>query len=153
MNASAGRPFSRLSGHGSAVLRAMVAGGMLWIFHGYFRFMTPQGPDAVWREDLRYSPRDQPWCAFSRSGTVPRWAGCRQGRQVPVRTFGVIGACADPAGCHRDVHPASAAVDVRVGTASLAFGTAVFALFGAGWVVLGFSLRHETVRASANAYA
>lgn len=35
----------------------------------------------------------------------------------------------------------------------LAFGTAVFALFGAGWVVLGFSLRHETVGDSGNAYA
>ena len=27
-----------------------------WIVHGYFRFMTPGGPDSVWREDLGYSP-------------------------------------------------------------------------------------------------
>jgi hypothetical protein len=33
----------------------MVAGGILWMVHGYFRFIMPYGPDAVWRADLGYS--------------------------------------------------------------------------------------------------
>lgn len=56
MNAPAGSPFNRLLGHGPTVLWAMVVGGILWIFYGYFRYMTPRGPDVVWREDLGYSP-------------------------------------------------------------------------------------------------
>lgn len=54
MNASLG--MSRLLARGPVVLWVMVAGGILWIVYGYFRFMTPQGPDVVWREDLGYSP-------------------------------------------------------------------------------------------------
>jgi hypothetical protein len=56
MKALIGNLINRMLGQGPAVLWAMVAGGILWIVHGYFRFMTPQGPDAVWREDLQYSP-------------------------------------------------------------------------------------------------
>jgi len=56
MKASTGNPINRLLGQGPAVLWSMVAGGILWIVHGYFRFMTPQGSDVVWREDLGYSP-------------------------------------------------------------------------------------------------
>lgn len=52
MNAPTGSNVSRLLSHGPAVLWVMVAGGILWIVYGYFRFMTPQGPDVAWREDL-----------------------------------------------------------------------------------------------------
>lgn len=34
----------------------MGAGGILWMVYGYFQFVTPQGPDVIWREDLGYSP-------------------------------------------------------------------------------------------------
>ncbi len=56
MNAPTGNSVSRLLGRGPVVLWVMVGGGVLWIVYGYFRFMTPQGPDVVWREDLGYSP-------------------------------------------------------------------------------------------------
>lgn len=41
---------------GPGLVSGMVAGGVLWIVHGYFRFIMPYGPDAVWRADLGYSP-------------------------------------------------------------------------------------------------
>ncbi|MEA5457035.1 hypothetical protein SPF06_20110 [Sinomonas sp. JGH33] len=43
-------------GRGPAVFWALSAGGVLWIVHGYFRIITPYGPDTVWRKDLGYSP-------------------------------------------------------------------------------------------------
>ncbi len=56
MHASAASRMALIFGHGPMVLWAMVAGGILWMVYGYFRFMAPQGPDVVWREDLGYSP-------------------------------------------------------------------------------------------------
>lgn len=55
MNAQVGNRISRLIVLGPAALWAMVGGGILWILHGYFRFLTPQGPDVEWREELGYS--------------------------------------------------------------------------------------------------
>ena len=43
-------------GSGQPVLWAMIVGGVLWIVHGYYRNLTPHGPDVQWQEDLRYSP-------------------------------------------------------------------------------------------------
>lgn len=58
MRSSAGHelPLTRLLGRGPALTVALVAGGILWMFHGYFKFVMPAGPDAVWQEDLGYSP-------------------------------------------------------------------------------------------------
>lgn len=56
MNAPDRYKSNRLLGHGPTVLWAMIAGGILWIVYGYFRFVTPQGPDVEWREELGYSP-------------------------------------------------------------------------------------------------
>ena len=56
MNAPNRYKSNPLLGHGPTVLWAMAAGGILWIVYGYFRFMTPQGPDVEWREELGYSP-------------------------------------------------------------------------------------------------
>jgi hypothetical protein len=41
---------------GPGLLWGTVAGGILWMVHGYFRFIMPYGPDAEWRKDLGYSP-------------------------------------------------------------------------------------------------
>ncbi len=49
------RPIARFLGQGLGVRWAMVLGGFLWIVFGYFRFITPQGPDVLWRQDLGYS--------------------------------------------------------------------------------------------------
>ncbi|WP_426226178.1 hypothetical protein [Pseudarthrobacter sp. DSP2-3-2b1] len=48
------RWFPRLPGTRTTAAWAMVAAGTLWIAHGYFLFMMPYGPDALWREDLGY---------------------------------------------------------------------------------------------------
>lgn len=56
MNAPNRYKSNPLLGNGPTVLWAMNAGGILWIVYGYFRFMTPQGPDVEWREELGYSP-------------------------------------------------------------------------------------------------
>lgn len=55
MNARNGNPFYRLLGRRPAVIIGMITGGILWILHGYLRFMTPLGPDQVWLEALGYS--------------------------------------------------------------------------------------------------
>ena len=56
VHASAGNRATQIVGPGPIALWSMVAGGILWMVYGYFRFMAPQGPDVVWREDLGYSP-------------------------------------------------------------------------------------------------
>lgn len=56
MKASTETPIFRMLGQGPAVLWATTVGGILWVVYGYFEFMTPQGPDVVWREELGYSP-------------------------------------------------------------------------------------------------
>lgn len=48
------RRFPRLLGTRTTAAWALVAGGTLWIAHGYFLFMMPYGPDALWREELGY---------------------------------------------------------------------------------------------------
>lgn len=48
-------PLKRM-GRGQPMLWAMIAGGVLWIVHGYYRNLMPHGPDVQWREDLGYSP-------------------------------------------------------------------------------------------------
>lgn len=42
-------------GQGVAVFWGMVVGGVLWIIAGYLRYMTPLGPDVMYREDLGFS--------------------------------------------------------------------------------------------------
>lgn len=224
MNTPAGRRFNRLLGHGPAVLWTMVAGGILWIVHGYFRFLTPQGPDAVWRDDLQYSPiistdlfllYNVPgvlallltaWAALSYMPTLrTAHTGLKRAAQilallgfifgliatagqvvlfVPPTTGGismgvpVLGLALFLAGLAvvRDGkfthgHPElSGSVLILLGVIGmctlplqplmyalallpLAFGTATFALFGAGWVILCFSLRNESVREAGAAMA
>lgn len=46
----------RMLGPGPGLVWLLVAGGVLWMVHGYFRFIMPYGPDSAWREDVNYSP-------------------------------------------------------------------------------------------------
>ncbi|UZX02266.1 hypothetical protein F8G81_06275 [Arthrobacter sp. CDRTa11] len=210
----------RLLGHGPGLLWAMVAGGLLWMVHGYLRFLTPQGPDAVWREDLQYSQiLSTPlflmyslpgvlalllssWAALS---FLPTLATGRTGLRRAARifallafVFGLVAAVgqvvlfvsptiggisfgvpslglalflaglaagreggADGRGPHRfvglwmmllggigmltlPVQPLVYALELL----PLTFATAVFALFGAGWIGLAFTLRTETAPAA-----
>jgi hypothetical protein len=56
MSAVGKGPLKRMMGRGEPVLWAMIVGGVLWIVHGYYRNLTPHGPDVQWQEDLGYSP-------------------------------------------------------------------------------------------------
>ena len=216
MNARTGNPISRLLGHRPAVTWVMVAGGILWIIHGYFRSMTPLGPDQEWREDLGYSQilntalfllYDLPgvlallltsWATLSylpmlstpRTGVkraarlllilgfifglvsaaglmirfvAPTTAGLDVGTLVLGMALFLAGLAAVKGGNRLYDHPGLAApVLMLLGAVgiftlplrplmyaftlvSVAVGAAVFALFGAGWIVLGFGLGHDTV--------
>jgi hypothetical protein len=212
MNAPAGNPLNRLLGQGPAVIWAMVVGGVLWTFHGYFQYLTPLGPDAVWREDLGYSPilSTELFLLYNVPGVVAllltSWATLSYVSRLRTAHTGLIRA-AQILGLLAFVFGLIAAVGLGVlfvapttgglslgvpllglalfliGLAvardgkgpyppprllgpllmllgaigmmtlplrplmfalamlPLAFGTTAFALFGAGWVVLGFSLR------------
>lgn len=212
MRARVRHPFGRLFGRRTTALWVMVAGGALWILHGYFRFATPHGPDAVWREDLGYSPivstglfllYNLPGCLallLTSWATLSFLATLRAERtrlhraaevlaimalllgvtacaglvlQLAALTTGGISlgtpalglslllagltAADDDTGLFgspswlRAVLMAVGAIGIftlplqplmyAFGLLPLAFGTAVFALFGAGWVVLGIGLR------------
>ncbi|WP_457966171.1 hypothetical protein M1E17_06175 [Arthrobacter sp. D1-29] len=219
MNTSAGSRLQRLLGHGHGLLWAMVAGGLLWTVHGYFRFLTPQGPDAVWREDLGYSQilsttlfllYSLPgvlallltsWAALS---FLPTLATGRAGLRRAARIFALLafifGLVAAVGQVILILSPTIAGISFGVpalglalflgGFAAgrkgadgngqrrfvglwmmllggvgmltlpvpllvyalallpLALGTAVFALFGAGWIALAFTLRTETATAA-----
>jgi hypothetical protein len=56
MSAAGKGPLKRMMGRGEPVLWAMIVGGVLWIVHGYYRNLSPHGPDVQWQEDLGYSP-------------------------------------------------------------------------------------------------
>lgn len=56
MSAVGNGPLQRMMGRGEPVLWAMIVGGVLWIVHGYYRNLTPHGPDVQWQEELGYSP-------------------------------------------------------------------------------------------------
>ena len=212
MNARGRSPFNRLLGRGLAVFWAMAVGGILWIVHGYFRFMTPGGPDSVWREDLGYSPivsselfllYNVPgvlallltaWATLSYLSTFrTHHAGLKRAARILALVAFVFGVIAAVGLVVLFVPPATGGISMGVpflglalfltglgvvedGTESyghsrrsgpllmllgvigmltlpvqpliyalallpLAFGTALFAVFGAGWVVLGFTLR------------
>lgn len=55
MNAPTIRPLRRMLGRGEPAWWAMIIGGFLWIVHGYYRNLTPHGPDVQWQEDSQYS--------------------------------------------------------------------------------------------------
>lgn len=211
-----GQPLNRLLGRGPAVLWAMAAGGVLWIVHGYFRNMTPQGPDVVWREDLGYSPivstelfllYNLPgvfallltaWAALSYLATLnTAHTGLKRTAQILALLAAVFGLIAtagqivlfDPltfgsisfgtptlglaifltglavaSDSRGQEHPRVLGPGLMLLGAiglfilplrplmyalellPLAFGALVFALFGAGWVVLGFNLRKAAIR-------
>lgn len=212
MNALWRSPFNRLLGRGLAVFWAMAVGGILWIVHGCFRFLTPGGPDSVWREDLGYSPivstelfllYNVPgvlalllttWATLSYLSTFrTHHAELKRAAQILALValfFGVIAAVGlvvlfvPPAtggismgvpflglalflaglgviqdgkesyGHPRRLGPLLMLLGVigmltlpvqpliyALALLPLAFGTALFAVFGAGWVVLGFTLR------------
>lgn len=222
MKASSGD--NKMLGHGPAVLWAMFIGGVLWIVNGYFRFMTPQGPDVLWREELGYSPilsielflvYNLPgvlallltaWAALSYLFTLPTArTGLKRMAQVLVLLASLLGLVAaagqivqfDPLttgglriglpilgmglflagligvrdkkaqeghqrllGLELILLGIIGMVTLPVGTIIYAlallphvFGTAVIALFGVGWIVLGFSLHNETVENAGTAYA
>jgi hypothetical protein len=224
MNSRAGSPFNRLLGQGPAVLWAMVVGGILWIFYGYFRFMTPQGPDAVWREDLQYSPivSTELFLLYNLPGVLAllltAWAtlsylarlrtahtGLRRAAQILVLLAGLFGLTAAAGLVVLFAPPTMGGISLGVPALGLAlfltglaairdgngpygrlgllgpllmllgvigmitlplqpliyamallpiaFGTAEFALFGAGWVVLGFSLRSRFAQGARTANA
>jgi hypothetical protein len=217
MNARAGNPLNRLLGHGPAVLWAMGVGGILWIFHGYFRFMTPQGPDAVWREDLQNSliVSTELFLLYNLPGVLAllltAWAtlsylprlrtattGLKRAAQILVLVASIFGLIAAVGVVVLSVPPTVGGISFGVPVLGLAlslsglavirdgtrhyghprllgpllmllgvigmftlplqpmvyalallplpFGTAVFAMFGAGWVVLAFSLRSQMRR-------
>jgi hypothetical protein len=224
MNPRAGSPFNRLLGQGTAVLWVMVVGGILWIFHGYFRFMTPQGPDSVWREDLQYSLilSTELFLLYNLSGVLAllltSWAtlsylprlrtantGLKRAAQILALVACLFGLIAAAGLVVRFVPPTEGGISIGVPVLGLAlfftglavirdgngpygrlgllgpllmllgvigmitlpvqpliyamallpiaFGTAEFALFGAGWVVLGFSLRSRYVQGARTANA
>lgn len=222
MKASSGN--NKMLGRGPAVPWAMFIGGVLWIVNGYFRFMNPQGPDVVWREELGYSPilsielfllYNLPgvlallltaWAALSYLFTLPTArTGLKRMAQVLVLLASLLGLVAaagqivqfDPLttgglrlglpilgmglflagligardkksqeghqrllGLELILLGVIGMVTLPVGTIIYAlamlphvFGTAVIALFGVGWIVLGFSLHNETVENAGTAYA
>lgn len=221
MNARTESPFNRLLGRGLAVLWVMVAGGILWMFHGYFRSMTPLGPDQVWREDLGYSLvlstglfllYDLPgvlallltsWATllYLPALRTPRTGPKHAAKLLVILAF-VFGLVAAAGLIIRSVPPTTAGLNFGTLVLGLALflaglaavkggnglygrpallgpvlmllgaigvftlplqplmyafalvpltsGAAVFALFGAGWIVLGIGLRHEAVGAPAD---
>lgn len=213
MKTPAGRTESltRMLGPGPGLVWSMVAGGILWMVHGCFRFIMPFGPDAEWRADLQYSPilsterfllYNSPgviallltaWAAFSYLRSLP---GTRPGLQrtarilavlailfgliaavglavlfVPPTTGGIslgvplLGLALLLAGLsvlwdRQDLHGHSGffgrmlvilglvgmftlpvqPLMYALALLPLAVGTAVFALFGAGWVAVAINL-------------
>ncbi|MEJ1178662.1 MULTISPECIES: hypothetical protein [unclassified Pseudarthrobacter] len=187
----------------------MVAGGLLWIVHGYFRFVMPYGPDAVWREDLNYSPiistelfllYNAPgvlalllsaWTALSYLRGLPRTRpGFQRAAQILATLAILFGLVAAIGVAVLFVPPTTGGISFGVPSLGLALamaglavgsdgnrkgqsrllvftgllgmftlpvqplmyalallpmavGTAVFAVFGAGWVALAFILSSE----------
>lgn len=215
---------NQLRGRGPAVLWAVIVGGFLWIIHGYFRFMTPQGPDAVWREELGYSPilSKELFVLYNLPGVLAllltSWAvlsymptfhnsrtALRRAAQLLVLLASLLGLMATVGLAALFVPPATGGISMGVPVLGLAlflaglsvarssngqeghrrflgpalvvlgvigmvtlpvqplmyalallplaFGAALFALFGAGWIFLGFSLRTEPVKDAGTAYA
>ncbi|MET4637687.1 hypothetical protein [Mycetocola sp. 2940] len=216
MNARTGSPFNRLLVHGTGVIWVMVAGGILWILHGYLRSMTPLGHDQVWREDLGYSPilstelfllYDLPgvlallltsWATLSYLTMLrtPRISLKRAAKLLVILAY-IFGLVAAAGLVILFVPPTTAGLNFGIAVLGLAlflaglaalkggdglygrpglsgpvlmllaaigmftlplrplmyafalvplaFGAAVFALYGAGWIVFGIGLRQETV--------
>lgn len=223
MSATGNGPLQRMMGRGKPVLWAMIVGGVLWIVHGYYRNLTPHGPDVQWQEDLGYSPVLSPelfllynvpgvlallltaWAALSFAGFL---AGPRSllkqaalisaalglvlgiiaaaGQVIlfdPLTTgglsFGVpvlglalflAGLAVAKDGPSGGGYPgALGPVLMLIGAVGMfilplrplmyalemlppAFGAGVFAVFGAGWVVLGVVLRNVLEPKAGSAY-
>jgi len=189
----------------------MVVGGLLWLVHGYLRFLTPHGTDVVWREGLGYSQvvRVDLFVLYNLTGvaallltsggTLRALSSLRTVRRGLVRAARIVallavlfslGAAAglvllfdplttagldlgepllgvslfltglavvtdrDESGHPRWLGPlligmgalGLATLPLRpaiyaIGLVPLGAGTVAFALFGAGWIVLGIGLR------------
>lgn len=223
MNAPNRYKSNPLLGHGPTVLWAMIAGGILWIIYGYFRFITPQGPDVEWREELGYSPilSTELFLLYNVPGVLAMlltlWAILSYVHSLrtehfrlkyaawitallasvlgllatigqvilfdPLKTFGlavgtpILGLAIFLAGLAvaRDgkIQNGPSVLMGRVlmllgvigmftlplrplmfalSLLPLAFGAAAFALFGAGWIVVGFGLQSEPAREAGVGY-
>lgn len=223
MKASTGTRINRMLGHGPAVLWTMVAGGILWVIHGYFRFLMPQGPDAVWREELGYSPllNTELFVLYNLPGVLAllltSWAelsylhtlrtahtGLKRAAQIMALMASILGLMATAGQVVLFVPPTTGGISLGVPVLGLAlfltglavvrdgkgpyghprllgpvlmslggigmvtlplqplmyalallppaFGTGLFSLFGAGWIMLGFSIHNETIREAGAAY-
>ncbi|MBT2554420.1 hypothetical protein [Arthrobacter sp. ISL-5] len=224
MNAPTIRPLRRVLGRGEPVWWAMFIGGLLWIVHGYYRNLTPHGPDVLWQEDRQYSPvlsaelfvlYNLPgvlallltaWAALSYLAFVPAahsrlrrtarvlvalslvlaiiaaagqliqfdpltTGGLSLGAPVVGLALFLSGVAATGDGHDRNGNPKLLGLGLMLLGAvgmfvlplrplmyalellPLAFGAAIFALFGTGWIILGFSLRNAAARDTGTACA
>lgn len=206
------QPPARMFRPGAGLVWGMVAGGILWVIHGYFRFIMPFGPDAVYQEDLNSSPIISPelfllynspgvlallltaWTAFFYLRRLPRLhPGLQRAAWILAMLAILFGLIAAVGIAILFVPPATGGISLGVPVlglalvlAGLAMGregkdqhgqtrllgrllmltglvgmftlpvqplmyalallplavaTAVFALFGAGWVALAFNFR------------